>query len=84
MFLPKSGSLFGSFASLPTGAFLVDRHVMDSACCSVCNSDDNSANHILFDCPFARAMWNIFGAFFPSVHGIGRAVGFVSPYATRI
>lgn len=47
----------GISATVPTGDFLVHRHIVASANCVLCNSVDNSAAHILFGCPFATQLW---------------------------
>jgi hypothetical protein len=36
---------------------LLKKKVVDSATCEVCTSDDESAIHVIFECPFAKAFW---------------------------
>lgn len=45
--------------ALPTAATMRKRHISKDGSCGRCAMDKETANHILFKCPYARLVWAI-------------------------
>jgi len=44
---------------------LVRKKMLDNAICEVCNQGDETAEHVVMDCPFAKEFWGAIGFHFP-------------------
>jgi hypothetical protein len=45
---------------IPTNTFLFKIHVKDSKSCSFCNVEDETIEHLFFDCPCTYQFWRVF------------------------
>ncbi|KAK6139968.1 hypothetical protein DH2020_026281 [Rehmannia glutinosa] len=47
--------------SIATSDFLHIHHLHNSSPCTLCNSDNPTATHVFFHCPFAESVWRMSG-----------------------
>lgn len=70
---------------MPTGSFLLQRRIVSTMQCVIYNLNEDSAIHILFDCPYACQLWALLGDFASAIGSRGRSAyaWFANIFRTR-
>jgi hypothetical protein len=57
-----------SWSRIPSRSALLKKRILTAAeaCCPLCDHPEETANHIMFECPFSRCFWAAAGCAFPA------------------